>query len=239
MDKIEGVIGEIQPSVQFEYGGQVLNAPRTKLAGLRFFSPPATLPSTVCSITDVWGHVLQAAQVTSAKGLLSLEIVLTCGAAVTLPLETISLLDFSSGSMLYVATIDPISQGRNSAFDLDVSVAGMDQLFGAQPIQLPKTNGPSLKFLGGGWVVYRIPSDYTMLTGRVFLAPSGSRYTPCRVLIKLENQVLWEQQLTELSQQLEFSVPVEAEKRLRIEVSASTHFPVGDVVVWKELRLIK
>lgn len=240
IDKIEGVIGGISSDfVQFEFSGQKLNAPRNKLAGLRYFSPSGPASEIACVVTDVLGNSWNAAQVVSLTDQRELELTLACGEKVGLPLELVHLLDFSQGSQAYVAELPVLGQGRKAAIELGIPLPGSDQLFGAQPVMLPKTNGPSLKFLGSGWASYRIPPKYTRLSGIVYLSPSGNHFTPCKVQVQLENEVIWEQQLTDLSQRLELSVPIEPDKRLRFEVEPQGSFPVGDVVIWQELRLLK
>jgi len=240
VDKIEGVISGIGlDSVQFEFSGQKLNAPRAKLAGLRYFNPSVTLSQVNCIVNDIFGNSWNATQAIATEGSSDLEMLLACGEKVTMPLAQVHLLDFSRGSLIYVADLAPAGQEQKVAIELGIPIAGGKQLFGAQPILLPKTGGPSLRFVGSGWVTYRIPPDYKRLVGTVYMAPSGNRFTPCRAQVKLENEVLWEQQLSDLSQRLELSVAVEPDKRLRLEVVPQVNFPVGDVVMWEELRLQK
>lgn len=240
LDKIEGIVGDVQTDfVAFEFGGQALNAPRTKLAGLVYYSPAAKLATTACTVTDVWGNTWNASHAHASQGSDRIELLLACGAKVSLPLECLIELDFSRGSLLYLAEMTPIDQGWKGAIELDTPIPGSEQLFGAQSVLLPKNEGPSLKLQGTGWVTYRVPEGYSKLLGTVLLGSGGNQFTPCRALVKLEEEVVWEQQLTDISQRLDLSVEVRADRRLKIEVLPQSSFPVGDVVVWQQLRLQK
>jgi hypothetical protein len=96
-----------------------------------------------------------------------------------------------------------------------------------------------LRFQGGGTITYRVPTDYSRLTGTVYLAPSGSRFSACQVQVKLEDKTIWNAELTQPAERVELDVPVESDQRIHISVKPLVEYPVGDVVVWQELRLLK
>jgi hypothetical protein len=240
LDKIEGIIGAItDEKIEFEFGGQQISAPRSKLAGLRFHSPPASIASTKASVRDVWGNFWSAAQLTSSSDNQRLDLVLAGGTTISLPLSAIHSIDWSLGSTQYVADLAALDRQRLSTVSLAVAIPGDDQLFGAQPIKLPGSSGTSLRFQGGGTITYRVPTDYSRLTGTVYLAPSGSRFSACQVQVKLEDKTIWNAELTQPAERVELDVPVESDQRIHISVKPLVEYPVGDVVVWQELRLLK
>jgi hypothetical protein len=240
MDSAEGLIGGIgEETIQFDFGGQQIEAPRKRLAGLRFFNPPKEQAKSICELSDVWGSRwnISSVRYDVESGLMRLNLV--GGSMISLPPSRVQTMDFSIGSVHYLADKVPLDRGRQSALGLDIAVEGIDSVFGAQPTQVPKTAGPSLKFVGGGWATFRVPAEYSRLMGTVYLAPSGNRFTACRVQVKMENEVLWEQELTQLNQRLDLSVAIEADQRIRFDVIPRNDFPVGDVVIWQELRFLK
>lgn len=239
LDKIEGQILEINAErVVFEFNKQKIEAPRSKLAGLRFLTPPVQNQRIKAIVTDLWGNVYQAVQVVSTSSA-SLDMTLSCGAKISLPVGQLANIDFSVGSIKYVAEMAPLGNDRVSGFAAKIPVAGADQLFAPQPVKLPQSNGPSLKMLGSGSVTYRVPDEYTSVAGKVYLAPEGEQFTPCTIELRLENEVLWQGKLKHPTDRLEFSVPVVADKRLQLNVQADSSYPVGDVVMWQELRMMK
>lgn len=239
LDKVEGAIKEIAAEkVAFEFSQQKIDAPRAKLAGLKLFSPAVQNRRVTAVIKDVWGNSWQAHQLTS-RSLASLNIELACGAGLELLTTQLMDIDFSIGSTQYVADLTPISSERLGGLTFRVPLAGSEQLFGAHAVRLPQTGGSSLRMMGSGSVTYRIPEEYQTLTGKVYLAPDGQQFTSCAVQIKLENQTIWEGKLADLAERLEFTVKIHPDQRLQLYVQAESKFPVGDVVVWQELRMLK
>lgn len=239
LDKIEGQILEINAErVVFEFNKQKIEAPRSKLAGLRFLTPPVQNQRIKAIVTDLWGNVYQVVQVVSQSAT-SVEMALSCGAKISLPVAQLANIDFSVASIKYVAEMTPLGNDRVSSFAAKVPGAGADQLFAPQPVKLPQSNGPSLKMLGSGSVTYRVPDEYTSVAGSVYLAPEGEQFTPCTVELRLENEVIWQGKLKHPTDRLDFSVPVVADKRLQLNVQADSSYPVGDVVMWQELRMMK
>lgn len=240
LDKIEGIVGAItDEKIEFEFGGQQISAPRSKLAGLRFHSPPASIAAIKALVRDVWGNQWNAAQLSSSDDSKNLDLLLSVGTGISLPLQAIHSIDWSLGSTQYVADLTALDRQRLSSVSLAVSIPGDDQLFGAQPIKLPGTSGASLRFQGGGTITYRVPADYSRLVGTVYLAPSGTRFSTCQVQVKLEETTIWDAELTQPAMRVDLDVPVQPEQRMHISVKPLVDYPVGDVVVWQELRLLK
>ncbi|HAC89633.1 MAG TPA: hypothetical protein DCF63_03230 [Planctomycetaceae bacterium] len=240
LDKIEGIIGAItDEKIEFEFGGQQISAPRSKLAGLRFHSPPASIASTKAVVRDVWGNFWNATQLISSSDHQRLDLVLAGGTDISLPLSAIHSIDWSLGSTQYVADLTALDRKRLSTVSLAVAIPGDDQLFGAQPIRLSGSSGTSLRFQGGGIITYRVPTDYSRLAGTVYLAPSGTRFSACQVQVKLEDKTIWNAELTQPADRVELDVPVASDQRIHISVKPLVEYPVGDVVVWQELRLLK
>jgi hypothetical protein len=99
--------------------------------------------------------------------------------------------------------------------------------------------GPSLQFLGGGAATYRIPAEFTRLVGSVELSPPGNKVTPCSVQILLEKKVVWEQRLSSANEPQPIDLPVTSDQRVQFVVKADSNLPVGDVVLFRELRFLK
>lgn len=267
LEKLDGIVSAVGPAaVSFDFGGQAIDAPLAKLAGLCLFSasPAAGSASGSSSkgeeaklsaiVRDRSGSRWMAAAISLPKNSQRVELQLLAGATFELPLEQLSEIDFSSGSTQYLADLQPLSrssmknapgsgQSVSGALPLGLVVAGADDLFGPRPRSVRElgrmTMGPSLEFVGSGSISYRIPEGFTRLRGEVELTPSGNRFTPCQVSVLLENEVIWQERLSQTGRRWEVDVPVVADGRLRIEVAVEAQTPVGDIVLWHELRLVK
>jgi hypothetical protein len=244
LDKIEGIINRITPeAVEFEFSGQTIPAPLAKLAGMRFYSktageaPAAKLAAVV---RDTSGGSWNAAKLTVTPGSDSLELTLRDGLVFQLPLNQLRDIDFAVGSMKYVATLTPVARTASERFPLANAVAGSESLFGPRVATGQDSKaGPSLQFLGSGSVTYRIPAEFTRLVGSVELNPPGNKVTPCNVQVLIEKKVVWEQRLTSAKQPLQIDLPVTSDERVQFVVNADSNLPVGDVVLFRELRFLK
>lgn len=247
LEKLEGIVLSIgDQSVGFDFGGQRIDAPLAKLAGVRWLATgraTESLGKLSAIVTDWDGSRWMASELRLPEDAQELQLKLQCGATVDLPVERIQEIDFSSGSMKFLADLQPISRESTKRLDLGVKIPGADVLFGSHKSDdrdLGSVSlGPSLQFLGSGSSVYRIPAGFSRLIGAVQLKPTGSRYSPCRVTVKLENEVIWQERLAETSQRLAIDLPIVAEQRLRLEVDAEAAVPVGDIVIWHDLRFVK
>ena len=192
---------------------------------------------------------MMTAAATQSRGSAEVELVLQGGAKLTLPVEQLAEIDFSAGSTQFLANLEPLrrdsgrSPAAGSLLPLGLTVAGAEGLFGARAGNQSQAGqpalGPSLEFLGSGSISYRVPPEFTRLRGEVELRPSGNRFTPVQVGVRLENEVVWQERLSETGRRWPIDVPIEPDGRLRIEVSTEAETPVGDVVLWHDLRLVK
>lgn len=263
LETLEGIVSAINAEqVSFDFSGQAVDAPLTKLAGLRLFAPapPASGASRDDSsaklsaiVQDRSGNRWMTAAVTQSRGSAEVELLLQGGAKLTLPVEQLAEIDFSAGSTQFLADLEPLSRdssrspsaggGRPSGLPIGLTVAGAEGLFGPRARNLTQAGqpslGPDLEFLGSGSISYRIPPEFTRLRGEVELRPSGNRFTPVQVSVQLENKVLWKERLSETGRRWPVDVPIAPDGRLRIEVTTEAETPVGDVVLWHDLRLVK
>jgi len=257
LEKLEGVISRVTPeAVSFDFGGQAIDAPLAKLAGVRFFTNSSTaenrprsgagaqtLGPLAAIVTDSAGNRWFATRLSLPRGSAQLELSLQAGGNLVLPVEQLREIDYSSGSMQYLAELEPLKRESMDRLQMGAEIPGAEGLFGARLKDLRRpgsaVQGPSLEFLGSGVVEYRVPADFSRLVGGIELRPSGSRFTACQVTVKLDNQVIWQERLSELGKVRPIDVQVKSDGRLRIEVVAETPTPVGDVVLCHELRVVK
>ncbi len=245
LNKIEGIISGISPdAVSFEFSGQSIDVPLAKLAGLRFFASGSQPEAQLTAIVrDAVGNRWMASRLRSSPSGEGLSMSLRCGVQIELPLSQLQEIDFSSGSIQYLADLEPLRRESRSRFTLGIEIAGAETVFGPRRVPASKPSevgsGPGLKFFGSGSATYRIPEGFSKLVGRVELAPDGNKFSPCRVQVWLENQVLWEKRLASTGMPESVALAIEGDKRLRLVVEAEADAPVGDVVLWHELRLVK
>lgn len=246
LDKIEGVIVEITDTqVKFEFDGQTIPVQRTKLAGWRFFSSSKDKPGKLLAVLrDAQGNswMIQNLSAKWAAGNKA-QLKLVGGASVDVPVEQISEIDFSYGSMRFLADLEPLERKVQQRSALAVKLPEAEQLFGPRPVAAESTRGatagPGLQFMGAGSIVYRVPSDFKRMQGSVALTPDGPHFVPCKAQVFVEDKVVWEKTLDHPHDPQSIELEVEPGKRVRLVVESESKQPVGDLVTWRQLRFVK
>ena len=246
LDKIEGVIVEITDAqVKFEFDGQTIPVQRTKLAGWQFFSSSKEKPGKLLAVLrDVLGNswMIQGITAKWSPGSAA-QVKLVSGATIEFPIDKISEIDFSFGSMRFLADLEPLERRVPPRLSLAVKLPEAEQLFGprasaAEPTR-GATAGPGVQFMGAGSLTVRVPTDFKRLLGSVALTPDGPQFVACKVQVFLEDKVLWEKTLDHPHDAQAIELEVEPGKRLRLVVESESKQPVGDMVTWRQLRFVK
>jgi hypothetical protein len=242
LDKIEGLVDRISPEhVQFDFEGQSIPAPRERLAGIRLYSPAEPeLEKLQAIVQDIHGGEWMVSVLESASGD-TLQLRLRSGIEMDLPLDQVASMDFSVGSMRYLTELEPIERSWVPRFALGVDVAGSGQLFGGHPGAVGEVAeaAGALTFFGGGSLTYRIPEDFVRIRGEVRMAIEGDTLTPCRVVVEMEKQRLFETTLRDTRQVESLDVAIVPGERLTLRVEPLADAPVGDAVKLAELRITK
>ncbi len=246
LDKIEGIIAEISESqIKFEFDGQTIPVQRTKLAGWRFFSSSKDKPGKLLAVLrDISGNswMIQSVNAQWTAGSKA-QLKLVGGATIQVPVEQISEIDFSFGSMRFLADLEPLERKVQPRLALAVKLPEAEQLFGPRAAVAETTRGatagPGVQFMGAGSVAYRVPNDFKRLQGSVALTPDGPQYVPCKAQVLVEEKVVWEKTLDEPHVPQPIELEVEPGKRVRLVVESDSKQPVGDMVTWRQLRFVK
>lgn len=246
LDKIEGIITSVSDqTVKFQFDGQTIDVQRSKLAGWRFFAPEQKdRPKLLAVVRDRRNSIWMVESLTGQwANNESIQMKLVCGAEVKLQAASITEIDFSFGSMRFLADLEPIERKVPSRLALATAIPESEQLFGPRPTaaatQRGAAVGPGIEFAGSGTIVYRVPTDFRRLMGTVSLTPEGTQFVPCKAQIMIEEKVVWEKTLTTPQEVIPLEIEVDSGKRLRLTIQAESRQPVGDHVSWRQLRFVK
>ena len=239
LDKIEGLIGNVtSEAVSFKVDDQTVDAPRAKLAGMKYFSNAKKLGPLAGVVRDVNQNQWIVTAIESNDSVCTLK--LNCGESVALPLAAVTEIDLSYGNMRYVADIEPLERTSVPRFSLGIDVPEAAKLFGPRGVvNTSKAGGSSVEFVGAGSATYRVPEGFTKLVGSVELNPSGQAFVACHAAVMLESKVLWEHTFDATREPQELSLVVESGKRLRLVVDCKVDQPLGDIVTFHQLRFMK
>lgn len=243
LTSIEGIIKSIaDQAVAFEFSGQEIQVPFARLTGFRLASNRAPIRSALKAVVfDVHGNEWIVSKLLNS-GKQEIQMQLQCGITAELALNRVQRIDFSVGSMRYLADMEPLQRESTPVFKFPLQ-SETDPLFAARRIAAKnrpgRAQGPILQFLGSGQATYRIPDTFSKLQGSVELRPTGEYFTPCFVRILVEGKIKFEQQLSLAKQRFEFEIDVVADDRVQLLVQSSSKQPTGELVLWSELRLLK
>lgn len=251
LERIEGIVLKIDgEAVEFDFSGQVITVPLNKLAGLRTFTTQRAEPATALArITDTSGHVWPVADPAAMSINLtadssSLELTLAVGLKVAFPADNVQRLDldFGAGRTLYLTELEGTFSSPEEPFGIGESLTPSAALGPKNFTYTPPDSRqqiPSLLFSGGGSATYRIPEGFTQLTGDVLLAPSGPYTSPCRVMVRLDNQSIWEARVSPAEPSAKIDLELKPDQRLELVVEPQGKEPVGAAVLMRGLRLLK
>ena len=148
LDKIEGVISEVtDAAVKFQFDGQTLDVQRTKLAGWKYFAPEASSrPKLLAVVRDRHGSSWMVQSIAgdwSSPNSVA-EVKLVCGVDLKLATASVVDIDFSFGSMRFLADLQPLERKVQPRFSLAISLPEAEQLFGPRAARAASPGtGPS------------------------------------------------------------------------------------------------
>ncbi len=250
LERIEGIVLQVDTaSVRFDFSGQEIDVPVSKLAGFRTFTtrePELTQPTVI--VHDIAGNYWPASSVAlkadSAESDASgLDVELVCGADVELPLASIQALDFSVGRSKLLSDLPGDYTVDNKGVSWLPNEALVASVLRPRPTFFRPDDSRAelsvIQFPSGGSAKYRLPSGFVKLAGSVMLMKTGTAMVPCNVAIRLNNTVAWESRLTSASTQAEFAVEVQPDQLLELRVVPVGGVPLGGEVQFINVRLSK
>jgi hypothetical protein len=229
-------------SITFDFDGQSVDAPIGKLAGIKFFSPNS--PNTgksMAVVRDVRQNSWMIRSIQTTKNDRS-RLILQCGATIELLNSDLQEIDFSSGSSIFLASLEPIERTSKPRGDIGIELPSLADVFGPRVVNAQDANGratSNIEFVGAGTIGYRIPAEFVKLAGSVVLTPEGQQFHRCRAAVMLESKTLWEHTFDSPHKPQSFELAVASDQRLKLVVESVEEPPIGDTVVWSQLRLTK
>lgn len=115
LDHLEGTILEVTSAgAKFDFDGDKIDVKREKMEGIIFLQPvKRTLPTPVCRLKTTDGS-LWSARTLELKGE-TISLTTTAGVSHSLPLASLSQIDFGVGNVLYITDMDQeLNQGEIS-----------------------------------------------------------------------------------------------------------------------------
>jgi hypothetical protein len=239
LDYLEGVAKRVSDeSILFEVDQEPVTVKRSRVEGLIYYrAKKEELADAAATVTVRGGTRLQAATLALATD--QVKITTPAGAEISLPLDDLDRLDFSSASTQFLSDLQPESFAYVSYFggkDLPASLDAFykprrDAAFDLNPLKLDgKTFAKGLSLHARTTVVYRLPGKFSRLTALVGIDDSVRDAGDVRLEIRGDGKMLWEAAVRGTDHAVPLELSVAGVRRLEILADFGGDFDAGDVI---------
>lgn len=241
LDAIEGtILGITRESVSFDLGGNVVEAPLSKLEGVIFSNTPGDRPQKSIRVNDQWGSEWLADSVAWDSKTNALTFSLESNLSHSIPMSQVMSLQFSGG-ILYLSEAEVARSSASVAVNRLVGDDLASTWFGAEPMEKNVVTQFQSEH------VVRIPEGYQQLVAAVRIADEVDEFTPVVVSVLLDDQVVWTKELTD-REPIGFALPMENHRQVTLrttlpETETNSDSDLGNSlghrVEWLGARLLK
>ncbi len=248
LDYHDGVLADIsEKTVNFNLDGDVLPVRRGKVFALIYHHTSGqSLPSALCRLVAVDGSSWAVQSMELRDEMLSFET--PCGLAVSLPLSSVQRMDFSSGKVVYLGDLKPlsadwtpyfggakVSQSRRSLFGLRV-----DRGPGGEPIRLAgKEFSRGIILHSRSEVVYSLDDEFRRFRATAGIDDLVRPRGHVRLVIRGDDRVLLDTTLSGKDQPRAIDLDLGGTRRLSIVVDFGDGLDVGDHFDLADARIVK
>ncbi|MGD9723406.1 MAG: NPCBM/NEW2 domain-containing protein [Pirellulales bacterium] len=248
LDYLEGVLGDIDADTcSFEIDAEKVPVKRAKIAGLIYFhAAPDELPEVTARLTAADGSQWAAATVTIDGA--NVRFKTPGDVELSLPPESVSRMDFSSGKIAYLSDLDPEAVNFVPFFGLKQELPALtayygyrrDQGFENQPLLLDgREHRKGLALRSRTTLVYRLPGKFRVFKATAGIDDAVRSVGNAALTIKADGQTVWQGDIRGREPVRELEVNLDGAKRLEIVVDYGDDQDVGDYVNLADARVTK
>jgi len=251
LDQLEGTILEVSPAgARFDFDGDKIDVKREKMEGIIFLqSVKRTLPSPICRLKTASGAVWSV-RTLDLKGE-TVALTTTSGVSESLPLASVSQIDFGVGNVLYLADMDQELKQADISFQPRNMISSFKQL--TAPRKNKSTGGEPLSIKGMKYAKgvslhsrtrldVRVPEGYRQFRALAGVDDSAGPAANFQLKILGDNKELFAKQFS-AEQAAAEALPIELDlagvRRLTIVVEEGSGQDFGDTLVLANARLTK
>jgi hypothetical protein len=249
IDYVEGAAGDVNDeTVNFTVDSDNVPVKRAKVAGIVYFHGPdsPSLPEPNCVYEDASGWRIKAKSVTFAEG--QFKIVTTFGATLARPIDSLKLVDFSPGRMIYLSDLAPASSEWTPLVDFGKQADSLAKYY--RPQQDRGLDNSSLRIGGKTFPKGLAIPSRTSLTykitgkGKRFKALAGIDESVreaggVHLIISGDGKTLYDGKIVGRQDPVELDLDVSAVKRLNILVDFGEGLDVGNYLDLCDARIVK
>jgi len=251
LDQLEGTILEVSSAgAKFDFDGDKIDVKREKMEGIIFLqSVKRTLPAPICRLKTASGAVWSV-RTLDLKGE-TVSLTTTSGVTESLPLASVSQIDFGVGNVLYLADMDQELKQADISFQPKNMISSFKQL--TAPRKNKSTGGEPLSIKGMKYakglslhsrtrIDVRVPEGYRQFRALAGVDDSAGPAANFQLKILGDNKELFAKQFSAENSAAE-ALPIELNlagvRRLTIVVEEGSGQDIGDTLVLANARLTK
>jgi hypothetical protein len=248
LDFLEGTLVEIDDdTVGFEFDGDKIQVNRQRLDGLVYYHPLARqLPERVCQLIDVSGSrwMVRALALDDGK----IEWTSPAGVKLSIPVEQLGKLDFSSGNTVWLSDLEPEFSQRRPYVASRLPPSSLERLFGPRR-DVGMTGGPlvldgetysrGIAMTSRTEMVYRLTEDFRHFHAMVGIDDAVRDAGHVELVISGDDRVLLSRTVTGREQAFPIELDVAGVRRLKILVDFGEQMDIADHLNLCDARLTK
>jgi hypothetical protein len=233
--------------VSFEFDGDKIEVNRQKLDGLVYYHPIARqLPDRICQLIDVSGSRWSVQSLTLADG--KIELTSPAGAKLTVPVERLGKLDFSSGNTVWLSDLEPEFVQRRPYVASRLPQPSLERLFQprrdlgmtGKPLMLDGvTYKKGIAMISRTEMVFRLTEDFRNFHAMVGIDDAVRDGGNVELVISGDDRVLLSQTVTGRDKAFPVDLDITGVRRLKILVDFGEEMDIADHLNLCDARLTK
>jgi hypothetical protein len=235
LDQVAGVVDTVTEStVNFVVGSNEVAAPVERLEGV-LFGGVKVAENRGLAVVDVFGSVWAAKKLLATEAGEAVSFEAISGETRRLPLELLSEIRFAD-TAFRLAGSEPVERSYQPLVEAPVDAQRLAAWLG------PRVVDGDLVLRSRSSVTYRLEPGYRMLALEVLPDRSVAAGTGAVVRIKLDERIVWEQQVAPSDDPRGLEMPVENARRVTFEVDfgeETSRGDAGDVIRFARPRLVQ
>lgn len=248
LDFLEGALANVSDDVVlFDLDGETIEANRQRLDGLLYYHPLARqLPPRVCQLIDVTGArwMAQSFELDGAN----IRWTTPTGVSVTVPMDRIKKLDFSSGNTVWLSDLEPESVQRRSFVESRLPQESLDRLFGPRRDQ-SFSGGPmsldgvaysrGLALTSRTEITFRLADDFRFFHAMAGIDDAVRDAGHVELVISGDGRELFNRAVSGRDKAFPIELDISGIRRLKILVDFGDQMDIADHLNLGDARLIR
>lgn len=248
LDQLEGVLHDIADNkVTFEFDGDKIPVDIQKLEGIVYFHPLSGREGKpACKVSTRDGSAWNARSLALDGEMLRMTT--TAGAEVSLPLDRVDVFDFSSGNVVYLSDLEPVSSDWTPFLESPLLDSQLQLLYGPKrdrafdggPLRLgDRSFRKGLALHSRTELVYRLTDEYRRLQAEVGIDDTLRQVGHVELVIFGDDRELLREAVSGRDEPRTLDLDIRGVRRLKILVDYGEKLDIADHLHLCNARIIK